>query len=146
MREIKFRAKVADSDYENEKQLEMIGSFVHFTGFIGSENNIGYVEQLEEINGVGWFNVDLKTLGQYTDLKDKNGKEIYEGDVLNWSPIERTQFNLYEGQSDEIQTVVFEDGCFMVKDKDGYVDFIDIEKVEIIGNIYENPELLGDSQ
>ena len=69
---------------------------------------------------------------QYTNLKDKNGKEIYEGDIvkisqdgdLQDSPIIVDMFNLKIG----------------MEDKDRYTRFDD--NFEVIGNIYENPELL----
>lgn len=149
MREIKFRAKVADSDYENEKQIEMIGSFVHFTGFIGSENNIGYVEQLEEIYGVGWFNVDLKTLGQYTGLKDKDGREIFEGDLYKFI-ISHDIYNPESGHTTfevvHVKAVTFEDGAFYHGTHllSEIIEFDD--SFTYVGNIYENPELMEESQ
>ena len=64
---------------------------------------------------------------QYTGLKDKNKKEIYEGDILK--------------DADFTFSVEFIGGCFCkVLDGEGYV-IIDTD-IEIIGNIYENPELL----
>lgn len=76
-------------------------------------------------------------LMQYTGLKDKNGKEIYEGDIVSW-----------RGESD---TFVIEwvdlDASFAAADKSTgktHYDYImtSLGDAEILGNIYENPELL----
>lgn len=75
--------------------------------------------------------VDPKTVGQYTGLKNKNGKEIYEGDII---------FNNRWTEGSKGTIVEWENAGFPV--------FCDGEcgenpnEVEIIGNIYENPELI----
>lgn len=70
---------------------------------------------------------------QYTGLKDKNNKEIYEGDILRY-------INLIIGQ------VIFAFGSYQVKTLEnlnfGLDDICYHCTIEIIGNIYENPELL----
>jgi uncharacterized phage protein (TIGR01671 family) len=73
---------------------------------------------------------------QYTGLKDMNGKEIYEGDVLKdlHSQIHGIRWIQDEGNL----KAVFMDGF----DNDQYRHFRDIQFMEVIGNIYENPELL----
>ena len=79
-------------------------------------------------------------LMQYTGLKDKNGKEIYEGDILLKS---------YEKDNKRINVttykVFFNAGCFMVVTDDGRRHLLgdEITLLEVIGNIYENPELTG---
>ena len=87
------------------------------------------------------FYYDEIDIMQYTGLKDKNRKEIYEGDILS--------IKIYSGDKVIVEgkTVVeFKDGCFGViwgHDK----AFLSLNsffkaKFEVIGNIYENPELL----
>lgn len=69
-------------------------------------------------------------LMQSTGLKDKNGKLIYEGDILNYSCL--------AGYSD-IYTCTFNNGSFLIG---GLLISNTHLKSEVIGNIYENPELL----
>ena len=72
-------------------------------------------------------------LMQYTGLKDMKGKEIYEGDIL------------FETFREEYFKVVFENGSFRAEVDEYSLDLEDYAHIcEVVGNIYENPELMED--
>lgn len=76
-------------------------------------------------------------LMQYTGLKDENGTEIYEGDI-----VERRFMNLIDG-AEFVGVVKYYDGAFNVdNNREVYPLFHEIDEIEILGNIYENPKLL----
>lgn len=90
------------------------------------------------------------TVGQYTGLHDKNGKEIYEGDIVLYQDWEMA----YEGGGNDsfinkgIVEYCEDNCCFNVTERQT-VDLADVlykdnEDLEVIGNIYDNPELLGE--
>ena len=109
MREIKFRAW--DKENKEMVEVELLGK-----------------EVLLYKNGE-WENIENFEVMQYTGLKDENGREIYEGDIVKHA----TWGDVYE--------VIFEDGGFYVLSS---YDFQTINEypLEVIGNIYEKPELL----
>ena len=68
---------------------------------------------------------------QYFDQNDKNGVEIYEGDILKTD------------EAGWIAEVIFEEGTFILLDhKGGYSMYPIWEKCEVLGNVYENPDIL----
>lgn len=88
--------------------------------------------------------VNADTIGQYTGLKDKNGVEIYEGDIVYC----QTKF----GKAKAI--IEFINGKFVARfdsavthpQNGHYISYYEINKrFEVIGNIYDNPELLKES-
>jgi len=77
---------------------------------------------------------------QYTGLKDKNKKDIYEGDIVNG--IEFSPFHPKENIDNTIGEIVFDETLFGYCITDGNKPICHMDEIEIIGNIYENPELL----
>ncbi len=84
--------------------------------------------------------IDPATVGQFTGLRDKNGKEIFEGDIC------RGEYGgiVYENE------VVFVEGGFSIRhsnDKHGYCALLnEHESKEVVGNIHDNPELVKEAE
>ena len=144
-REILFRAKC----FGNWRY----GNYVHFNKKpTNSRCNINYKDFIitNEDDGEHYYPIsDLSSIGQYTGLKDKNGKEIYEGDTVRFSYITD---GLKPIEIECLAKVVFEDGSFMIKCVKGHVhnsmqralftmDYFNI-KVEVIGSVTDNPEMV----
>lgn len=85
---------------------------------------------------------------QYTGLKDKNGKEIYEGDILRWTNSVEDSFELYEVlyREDLAAYVTRLIGRKVTPEltyfNTGMIEDTETDEIEVIGNIYENPDLL----
>ncbi|PCX66798.1 YopX family protein [Listeria monocytogenes] len=87
---------------------------------------------------VDWYNFDDVVLMQYTGLKDKNGKKIFEGDIVEIDVHDRLDWNVIKGK------VIFLEGAWLVTDSGSFAIplWSEINEIEVIGNIHENPELL----
>ena len=122
MREIRFRIW-------DKKKKEMVGvSALLINQGMFMPDNINYRDVYNYDNQ---FYSDLM---QYTGLEDKTDIEIYEGDIMQD----------YENES--IGKIVFHNGKFEVETVDTYYDLFDWTTEYVVGNIYEDPELLEQKQ
>lgn len=98
---------------------------------------------VEEKYDDGCFRVDYNTICQYTGLTDKNGNKIWENDVVK---VETYMLGSPFGER-MIGKIVYEECAFFVEPKDinktTYLYADECAEVEVIGNIFDNPELLG---
>ena len=131
MREIKFRAKRADNG------AWVYGDLTHVQKILSVEEVQRSGRRSEPAVRVANYDVDEETIGQYTGLKDRDGNEIYEGDILCFMDTKGVTY-LFE--------VVYEDGafCFSHYRERAFTELRhhNLRKYIVNGNIYDNPELL----
>lgn len=121
MREILFRGKASSGKWEYGVPV-----------FSGLNNEIAYIKQMHSYDA----RVIPETVGQYSGLIDMNGNRIFEGDILigAWNT----------------KIVVYFDECYLqfrarevsTHARENAIDYYNNDKLEIVGNIYDNPELL----
>lgn len=131
MRKIKFRAY-----FPNKAEMKIVATQNIYEG----NNTYLY---LSPMPGSNYESIKLM---QYTGIKDKNGNEIYESDIVEFNncDYQRTGGHL----DDQIVRgkVTFACGGWMIETENGdydlYTAIINDEELEVIGNIYEHPHLL----
>lgn len=171
MREILFRAKILETEFQNvqcswgRKNGDWVEGFYYVRtecvcgGYEYCECD-GFDQHLISVEGEDEYPIDPDTVGQYTGLTDKNGKKIFEGDILKiestvkGEPIE-AKYGIYEQckridyavvQEDEktggYKLKVYHNGRYKRIAKFDVAHIYFYYKAEVIGNIHDNPELL----
>lgn len=126
MREILFRAKMRTDNGEYKKGDWVFGDLVRLKD---GEKTLTMI--------YGFGEVDSSTVGQYTGLTDKNGRRIFEGDILKY---------INEDDEPHYITVVFDECAFLIDDQ-GIIDSDLLTSytclgIEVVGNVIDNPELM----
>lgn len=133
MREILFRGKTYNDKWVQGLLVQM-------------DDHLTQIRKLGS-DGIGYYDYSIvpSTVGQYTGLTDKNGKKIFDGDIIKIVP------DYYYSDDYSISKVYSYNGVFCV---DYYGDDFDSTALgfledynpdgdyEVIGNIHDNPELL----
>lgn len=132
MREILFKAKRADNGEWVKGYLWIGNNHAYIT-----PDNIGisYDEAEKRIKAFA-YEIDKSTICQYTGLTDKNGEKIFEGDIVEISE-ENGYFKL-EWEEDTARWSMNNEAERFIVHFDNYWSY----EVEVIGNIFDNPELL----
>lgn len=118
-REIKFRGKRLAND-----------EWCYGSLLIWADGECTILEKSDSSNAVWKREINPDTVGQFTGLRDRNGKEIYEGDILR-------------GGGNVFVQVEYDAPQFCYKDNGfGYKFLNHPENFEVIGNIHDTPELL----
>ena len=151
MREIKFRGKrygdgawVYGSLYQGIKEGEKYSIILNDSGYHlapSDDRSLAIAFAENEVNVV-----ITDTVGQFTGLHDKNGKEIYEGDIVKWI-LTMPEFGVNGGyeeyDTEEIGEITWDAGALYLGEycASGFA-YESEDYAEIIGNIHDNPELL----
>lgn len=140
MREILFRGKCIDNGEWVEGAFSAWSCYLPFSPEVYKPSIIKYGEPYSGY----WFDVYPESVGQYTGMIDKNGKKIFEGDIVR-------HYNIDELPNEfEIGKIIFveDECCFKRTCNNGFSKcYISSDCIyEVIGNIYDNPELMEVSE
>ena len=92
------------------------------------------------LNEVGWTHTDNCVVEQFTGLYDKNGTEIYEGDIINCNYDDIEVWDTPSLRITITSCVEYIGSSFMIE-KVYYLDYLNSDALEVIGNIHDNKEI-----
>lgn len=137
MREILFRGQTRRYAEKVKLNGEKIKSNWVYGGIFPQNGDGDFAIIYQQEPTIEKYPVYADTVGQYTGLTDKNGKKIFEGDIVKYGDtVHKVVFEQRNGTAyfglvySTLETLSF-----------GY--YQDLKQIEVIGNIYDNPKLLG---
>jgi uncharacterized phage protein (TIGR01671 family) len=146
MREYKFRGKRINSDEWIYGYGVVIGE--HYGRMHGEEREASIFVEYDEASKLNFqlVEVDPKTVGQYTGLQDRNGVDIYEGDISEGE--HAIYLILWDEQKAQFRAKVIKTKSVLIKHCSfplwQYVEDDGKCRFGLIGNRFDNPELLGE--
>ena len=151
MREILFRGKILEEDDVSQNGNWVYGYLVYAKSDFDDETQrvADIIPHDTDRVYKGEYNVvfpcDIKTIGQYTGLTDKNGNKVFEGDIV------KAEINggAYDKFVFPLGVVAFENGVFGTKDAKNFTplsSYAPRVSFEVVGNVHDNPELLEGKQ
>lgn len=143
MREILFRGKAINRNEGCHRTEYQNGEWVYgLVTKLYDEQFKNLPAEMTNTNGISGIEIDYKTIGQYTNMLDKNGKKIFEGDIIDFSDrSDGDGYGVVKYDANETEFGIEYDNIYESLGKHYYP-----KDIEVIDNIYDNPELLGDEE
>lgn len=126
-----------------------------YGNLLQTDDGVFIIQNYAPFDGIGKYEVIQETVLQYTGLTDKNGRKIFEGDIITYQHDNDDYPFPNKDTKRRVGRVYFQEfrSCFAVAEGRNGSDMINQDlfkyvqngnRVEVIGNIFDNPELIGD--
>lgn len=140
MREILFRGKAINrnegchrTEYQNSEWVYGLVTRLY------DEQFKNLPAEMTNTNGISGIEIDYKTIGQYTNMLDKNGTKIFEGDIIDFfGRSDGDGYGVVKYDAYETEFGFEYDNIYRSLGRNFYP-----ENIEVVGNVYDNPELVG---
>lgn len=140
MREILFRGKAINRNEGCHRTEYQNGEWVYgLVTRLYDEQFKNLPAEMTNTNGISGIEIDYKTIGQYTNMLDKNGTKIFEGDIIDFfGRSDGDGYGVVKYDAYETEFGFEYDNIYRSLGRNFYP-----ENIEVVGNVYDNPELVG---